>query len=91
MATAPLTILKTLGGIITTLGLNKLAADLDNAQNATEWLKKNANPILSFIGKKTPLGKKFGNYAKLITGSISIIDNALVILTDKTLTDATRA
>ena len=36
MATAPMTILKTLGSIITTLGLDKLAEDLDNAQNATE-------------------------------------------------------
>ncbi|MBR4152716.1 MAG: hypothetical protein IKT98_07120 [Selenomonadaceae bacterium] len=88
--TSQLGILETLGKIITTLDLNKLAEDLNNAKNATEWLKNNANPILNFIGKKTPLGDKFGNYAKLITGSISIIDNALAILKGN-LSDAERA
>ncbi len=87
--TSNLNTLKTIGKIITTLGLKKLAEDLDNAKNATEWLKKNSNPILSFIGKKTPLGKKFGNYAKLITGSISIVDNTLAILQGN-LSDANR-
>ena len=81
--------LKTLGGIIKTLGLLKLAGDLDNAKDATKWLKENANPILRFIGG-TPFGKKFGNYATLITSTVSILDNALSVLTDKTLPDATR-
>lgn len=83
-------ILKTFGGIITTLGLKKLAEDLDKAKDASKWLKDNANPILNFIGKKTPLGEKFGNYAKLITGSISIVDNTLAILQGN-LSDADRA
>ena len=83
-------ILKTFGGIITTLGLKKLAEDLDKAKDASKWLKDNANPILNFIGKKTPLGEKFGNYAKIITGSISIVDNTLAILQGD-LPDANRA
>ena len=72
--------MKTLGNIATTLDLKKLAEDLKNAKNATEWLKNNAISILNFIGKKTPLGEKFGNYSKLITGSVPIVDNTLAIL-----------
>ena len=81
--------LKTLGGIIKTLGLVKLAKDLDNAKDASKWLKENANPILRFIGS-TPFGKKFSSYATLITSTISIVDNALSVLTDKNLPVATR-
>ena len=82
--------LKTLGGIIKTLGLVKLAQDLDNAKDASKYLKENANPILKFIGS-TPFGKKFSSYATLITSTISIVDNALSVLTDNTLSDAERS
>ena len=81
--------LKTLGGIIKTLSLVKLAQDLNKAKDASKWLKENANPILKFIGS-TPFGKKFGSYSALITNSILIVDNALSVLTDKTLSYATR-
>ena len=81
--------LKTFGGIIKTLGLVKLAQDLNKAKDASKWLKENANPILKFIGS-TPFGKKFGSYSALITNSILIVDNALSVLTDKTLPYATR-
>ena len=83
-----LEVLNVFGQIVTNLGLKKLAEELDKAQNATEWLTKNANPVLSFIGT-TKFGKSFGNYAKLITNSISIIDNTLDIVKGG-LPDATR-
>lgn len=80
MTTTPLKVLETLGRVITSFGLAKLAKDLDKAKNSTEWLTKNANPILNFIGNETTIGKSFKDYAKLITGSISIVDNTLAIL-----------
>lgn len=83
-----LEVLNVFGQIVTNLGLKKLAEELDKAKDATEWLTKNANPVLSFIGT-TKFGKSFGNYAKLITNSISIIDNTLAIVKGD-LSDATR-
>ncbi|MBR3499345.1 MAG: hypothetical protein IKO05_10175 [Selenomonadaceae bacterium] len=82
--------LKNLGGIITTLGLKKLAKDFEKAKDdPVKWLKTNTNPILRIIGI-TPFGKKISKYSVIITSSISVIDNALSVLTDKTLPDATR-
>lgn len=82
--------MKIFGKIITTLGLKKFAEALDKAPNPVEYLKTNANPILNFIGKRTPLGKNFGNYLTLITISILIVDSAISVLTYKSLPDATR-
>ena len=82
--------LKNLGGIITTLGLKKLTKDFEKAKDdPVKWLKTNTNPILRIIGI-TPFGKKISKYSVIITSSISVIDNALSVLTDKTLPDATR-
>ena len=83
-------LLKNLGKIITKLNLKKFTKDLSKVEDAATWLKENNNPILNFIGNETPLGKNFNNYATLITSSVLIVDNALDVLTDESLSASGR-
>ena len=78
-------ILATLNNVLIALRLNELATDFKD--NPIGYLKKNANPILKFIGTyleditggKSNEKSKIKSFASILVSGISIIDSAVKI------------